>query len=119
MKYNYCVFCGCEIPDHLLACDTCRSQVEKLDSDKQKTFECAEKRIKELTEAITAVGEACEQVTYAMIQVLKPICNFISEAIKAAPPRVRHLALYGKKPRTRKKNINRALREYQRKIQKK
>ena len=27
-------------------------------------------------------------------------------------PRVRHLAKYGKKYRTRKKNINRAVREY-------
>lgn len=38
----------------------------------------------------------------------------IKVALNEAQPRVRHLALYGKKGRTRKKNINRALREYRR-----
>lgn len=35
------------------------------------------------------------------------------DAIKESSPRVRHLATYGKKRRTRKKNISRAMREYQ------
>jgi hypothetical protein len=39
----------------------------------------------------------------------------IPAAIAGASPRVRHLALHGKKRRTRKKNLKRALREYQRK----
>ena len=34
------------------------------------------------------------------------------DAIKESPTRVRHLATYGKKRRTRKKNINRAMRNY-------
>lgn len=42
----------------------------------------------------------------------------VQEALKEAPPRVRHLALHSKKNRTRKKNINRALREYQRRSRK-
>lgn len=39
-------------------------------------------------------------------------------ALSQAPPKVRHLAEHGKKRRTRKKNINRALREYRRKDRK-
>ena len=38
----------------------------------------------------------------------------VQAALKEAPPRVRHLAKHGKKYRTRKKNINRALRDYER-----
>ncbi len=36
------------------------------------------------------------------------------QALKEAPPRVRHLAYHSKKHRTQKKNINRAMREYYR-----
>lgn len=39
----------------------------------------------------------------------------LKPAILNASPRVRHLAMHGKKRRTRKKNRNRALREYLRK----
>lgn len=37
----------------------------------------------------------------------------IVHALNQAPPKVRHLALYSKKRRTREKYINRALREFQ------
>lgn len=38
----------------------------------------------------------------------------LKAALHTAPPRVKHLAQHSKKRRTRKKNANRALREYQR-----
>ncbi len=38
----------------------------------------------------------------------------LKAAIAEAPPRVRHLAMHGKKYRTQKKNIARALREHRR-----
>lgn len=42
----------------------------------------------------------------------------VKAALNEAPPRVRHLAEHGKKYRTRKKNINRALRDYRRRHRK-
>lgn len=82
----------------------------------------------EITKAITEFGEACKQAGEALGKAVRAAVNCITawtrgvdleqcvrelQAIKEAPPRVRHLALHGKKRRTRKKNINRALREYQ------
>ena len=43
----------------------------------------------------------------------------VRAALKDAPPRIRHLAEHSKKRRTRKKNTNRAAREYQKEIIKK
>lgn len=86
------------------------------------------KAITELGEAITELGEACKRVVEALGPAVRAAANGIAawtrgvdpvqcaralQAINEAPPRVRHLALRGKKYRTRKKNLNRALREYQ------
>lgn len=83
--------------------------------------------------AMQRLGEACAQAIEALTDIFKtcmdyyivPIYDSLAQyfqnaretqaALKAAPPRVRHLALHSKKCRTRKKNINRALREYRRK----
>jgi hypothetical protein len=83
--------------------------------------------------ALQRLGEACTQAVDAMVDLwracmdhyITPLCHSIIQpiqnaaetqaALKAAPPRVRHLATHSKKRRTRKKNINRALREYRRK----
>lgn len=76
------------------------------------------------------LGEACAQAVDAMVDLwqacmdhyITPLCHCFTQyfqsavelqaALNASPPRVRHLALHSKKRRTRKKNINRALREY-------
>lgn len=81
--------------------------------------------------AFTALGEACKQAAEAMGKAARAAVNCVvatvrevdiaqlfkaakvQEALKEAPPRVRHLAKHGKH-RTRKKNTNRALREYKR-----
>ena len=79
-----------------------------------------------------ALGEACGQVAAALVCFARAAMDCLiaiasdpdvaqllkvaeaHAALNEAPTRVRHLALHGKKHRTRKKNLNRALREYQR-----
>ena len=90
----------------------------------------------EVSKAFATLGEACKRAAEALgravraaadcaaaiargvdiAQLLKAVR--VQEALKEAPPRVRHLAQHSKKHRTRKKNINRALREYQRRTRK-
>lgn len=88
--------------------------------------------IAEAAKAFTALGEACRQTAKALVNLFLAATNCVvgtlrgidipallkaaevQKALNEAPPRVRHLARHGKKYRTRKKNINRALREYQR-----
>lgn len=83
--------------------------------------------------AMQRLGEACAQAVDAMVDIwqacmdhyIQPFFHILGRylqngvetqaALMVAPPRVRHLALHSKKRRTRKKNINRALREYRRK----
>lgn len=89
----------------------------------------------DVVKAFTALGEACEQFGKAMGEILRVAAEYVvtmyqqitAQLIKAAevkaalneaPPRVRHLAEHGKKYRTRKKNINRALRDYRRRHRK-
>lgn len=75
-------------------------------------------------QAAAALGKVlCEAIRLTTIlqgvntaQLLKVV--EVQAALKEAPPRVRSLAWHGKKYRTQKKNINRALREYQRRIKK-
>ena len=55
------------------------------------------------------VVEALPWVTPDVLQGAQP-----GLALVGASPRVRHLALHGRKYRTRKKNLHRALREYER-----
>lgn len=61
----------------------------------------------------------------AMVEYLAAICPpellknaKVQQALKEAQPRIRHLAYNSKKHRVQKKNINRALREYQRRTEK-
>lgn len=91
--------------------------------------------INPVVEAFTALGEACKQFANAMDVILRAAAEYavtmyqqataqlskaaeVKAALNEAPPRVRHLAKHGKKYRARKKNINRALRDYQRRHRK-
>ena len=77
-----------------------------------------------LQRAVAALGCAVKSIAdfiSAMMEYTVTICppelleaTRQQQAIKEAPPKVRHLALRGKKRRTRKKNVHRAMREYQR-----
>ena len=81
-----------------------------------------------ISEPLQRAGEAAGRVIKglvdfgrAMVEYVASICTPIlleaartQQALKEAPPRVRHLAYNSKKHRVQKKNINRALREYQR-----
>ena len=78
----------------------------------------------ETSKAFAAMAEACKQTAKALSDLFRAAAEYCvaqfyefteaQVAINEAPPRVRHLALHGKKYRTRKKNTNRALREYRR-----
>ncbi len=88
-----------------------------------------------VVEAFTALGEACKQFGKFMGEIIRLAAEYavtttrqsiaqllkaaeVKAALNEAPPRVRHLAKHGKKYRTRKKNINRALRDYRRRHRK-
>jgi hypothetical protein len=89
----------------------------------------------DVVEAFTALGGACKQFANAMGVILRAAAEYVvtmyqqataqlskaaevKAALNEAPPRVRHLAEHSKKYRTRKKNINRALRDYRRRHRK-
>lgn len=90
--------------------------------------------IAEVTKAFTALEETCRQTAKVLGKMVQAAVDYlvaiaqgidipallkaaeVQAALNEAPSRVRHLAMHGKKYRTRKKNINRALREYQRRI---
>lgn len=67
-----------------------------------------------------SLGAFCRAYADAIAAILHDV-NFakllkaakMQDALKEAPPKVRHLAKHGKKYRTRKKNLNRALRDYE------
>ncbi len=65
------------------------------------------------TKAFTALYEACKQAAESLGKKVRAAAK-VRAALNEAPPKVRHLALHGKKYRAKKKNINRALRDYQR-----
>ena len=75
-----------------------------------------------LCEAAKRLGEFFRAYADAIATILRGV-NFtqllktakVQAALSEAPPKVRHLAKHGKKYRTRKKNINRALRDYEKK----
>lgn len=74
-------------------------------------------------EALGRTAKALGDFVRAMVEYVASICPPIllkaaraQQALKEAPPRIRHLARYSKKHRVQKKNINRALREYQRRL---
>jgi hypothetical protein len=103
---------------------------------KEATFTAEMKISPDVAKAFTALGEACKQAAEALGKAVRAAADCVvamargidiaqllkaakvQEALKEAPPRVRHLAQHGKKYRTCKKNINRALREYQRRSRK-
>jgi hypothetical protein len=84
------------------------------------------------TTAFTALGEACLQTAEALGKAVRAAVDCVvavargadiaqllkaakvQAALNEAPPRVRHLAEHGKKIRTQKKNINRAVKDYER-----
>lgn len=85
----------------------------------------------EVRKAFTALGESFKHAARVLGSVARAAADFaaatlsnmcalyrkaakVQAALNEAPPKVRHLALHGKKYRTKKKNINRALRDYQR-----
>lgn len=98
----------------------------------EATFTAEMKISPDVAKAFTAFGEACRQTAGALGKLFRAAVDCVvaiargmdiaqllkaakvQEALKEAPPRVRHLAQHSKKHRTRKKNINRALREHQR-----
>ena len=97
---------------------------------KEATFTAEMKISPDVAKAFTALGESCKQAAEALGRAFRAAANCmvamargvdiaqilkaakVQAALNEAPPRVRHLAQHGKKYRTRKKNINRALREY-------
>lgn len=86
----------------------------------------------QVSEPLRRAGEAFSRCATALADFIRAMVEFaasvlsaeqiqaalkaakVNEALAEAPPRVRHLALHGKKYRTQKKNTARALREYQR-----
>lgn len=93
-----------------------------------------------ITKSLTALAEACKEAAEALGKSILAAANCLNiwtqkvsaeegplkpffqsiramevqKALNEAPSRVRHLAKHSKKHRTRKKNLNRAMREYQR-----
>lgn len=83
----------------------------------------------DVAQAFTALGEACLQTAEALGKAVRAAADCavamvrgwdsarllkVRAALNEAPPRVRHLAEHGKKIRTQKKNINRAVKDYER-----
>lgn len=75
-------------------------------------------RLGEAAVSLARCYQACADAVAAIFADLdlSPVLKYakVQASLKEAPPRVRHLALYHKKRRVRKKYINRALRDYER-----
>lgn len=98
----------------------------------EATFTAELKISPDIAKAFTALSEACGQTAEALVKFVRAAVDYVAAvargadtaqllkaakvqaALGEAPPRVRHLAQHGKKIRTQKKNINRALRDYER-----
>lgn len=65
-----------------------------------------------VADMMSALGDVVRSLTDAFVTFLDSAPLREALAVEAAPPRVRHLARHGKKHRVRKKNKNRAIREY-------
>lgn len=101
-------------------------------ADQEATFTAEAKINPDVVKAFTAVGVTCAQAVEALAKFCRAVVDCVGAilggmdigqllkaakvqaALKEAPPRVRHLANHGKKYRTQKKNINRALRDHER-----
>ena len=61
--------------------------------------------------SLDTAASSFECITKVSKEMLMSICGFRDAVLRCCPnKRVVHLALYAKKPRTRKKNFNRAIR---------
>lgn len=81
-----------------------------------------------ISEPLRRAGESLSRTAKGLADFIRAMIDYVvaimppemleaarvQAALKEAPPRIRHLATHSKKRRTRKKNINRALRDYQR-----
>jgi hypothetical protein len=85
-------------------------QLDKIREPVRRAGEALRRACQDLGAFICAMADfAAAVLSLGLLEAAK-----VQAALNEAPPRVRHLATHGKKYRTRKKNINRALREYQR-----
>lgn len=85
-----------------------------------------------VSEPLQRAGDALGRITRGLVDFGRAMVEYVAsigppilleaakaqQALKEAPPRVRHLAYNSKKNRVQKKNINRALREYYRRMKK-
>lgn len=83
-----------------------------------------------ISDPLQRVGEALGRTARALGDFIRAMVEYVAaicppellraareqQALKEAQPRVRHLAYNSKKHRVQKKNINRAMREYQRRL---
>lgn len=83
--------------------------LDRISEPLQKAGEALRRTAKGLADFIRAMVEFAAAVLPNLTEAAE-----VQAALKEAPPRVHHLAQHSKKHRTRKKNINRALREYRR-----
>lgn len=67
-------------------------------------------------ESYRSAWETIAETARAMCEVVWDFAKAVAQTMKVVPPRVQHLALHGKKYRTRKKNENRMLRELKREV---
>lgn len=92
---------------------------------KFNTEALAQQAFKDLGAAAVRCAEAIGKLVLAAVDAAGAIVSCVNftqhllaaeaeAALNTAPPRVRHLAVHGKKYRTRKKNMHRALRNYKR-----
>lgn len=73
--------------------------------------------MEELKKAMANMGRACAETVTAFANLFKAVCDALTPAIKiylAQNGRIKHLASYGKKARTRKKNFNRIQKDIKR-----
>lgn len=84
-----------------------------------------------VSDALVRLGDAAKRAGQALLDTMQALADVYVEmwknvvaylpdaiddaaALAQAPPRVRHLALHGKKRKTRKKNLNRTRKLYHR-----
>lgn len=91
-----------------------RQQLDRVSEPLQRAGEALNRAIPAMADYIRAMVEfAVATLSFQELKAAEQTVETL-KAINEAPPRVRHLARHGKKYRTRKKNINRALRDYER-----
>ena len=124
-----------EVPD-IEAATECAEASPCIKPDTGATLSASLLISPDTNKALAAFAEACKQIAKALGELCRAAADCVraiadamliaqlselaetQAAINEAPPRVRHLAIHGKKYRTQKKNMNRALREYRRRYDK-